>query len=576
MDLISEIKKIIKGDVDNSIEDLEVHSRDASLLEVVPEMVIYPKDAFDVQSLVKFVNEWNISHAEHLLHITARSAGTDMSGGPLNTSIILDFTKYMNKIIEVTPDYAVIEPGCYYRDLETETLKHGSIMPAYTASKMICAVGGMVGNNSAGEKTIKYGKVENYTIELDIVLSDGSLITIKPCTKETLETKCQLENFEGNLYRDLFKLIEDNYEEIISAKPDVSKNSAGYYLWNVVARTASGHPELVEGLGENYTFDLCKLLVGSQGTLGIVTKIKWKLVPVEPYSSLLAIMMPDISKLGDIVAEIVPFKPESIESYDDYSMKLAVRFWADFIKQMGLFKAIRLGLSFIPEFLMMLRGGVPKLILLIECGGINETEVKKQLLNVKQKISHFGYPMHVAKNSRESAKYWTIRRESFNMLRKHAKGLRTAPFIDDICVKPEYLPEFLPKLEKILKEYKLIYTIAGHAGNGNFHIIPLMNLDSPFGADMILEISDKVYSLVKEYNGTITAEHNDGIIRTPYLPQMYGENVMNLFQKTKNIFDPNNIFNPGKKIALEAGEVGTKEFIRTHIAKTHGPHPHHS
>lgn len=557
MEFIEEIKKVIKGDVDNSPEMIDSHSRDASLLEVVPELVVFPKDAEDVQNLVKFVNTWNAAHAEHKLHITARSAGTCMSGGSINTSIIMDFTRYMNKIIEVTDDYGIVEPGCYYRDFEIETLKRNRIMPAYTASKMICAVGGMVGNNSAGEKTIKYGKVENYTVELDVVLSDGSLITVVPLNKEQLEEKTKLNNLEGEIYKELKNLIDSNWDKIISAKPDVSKNSAGYYLWNVYNK-------------ETGVFDLCRLIVGSQGTLGIVTKLKWKIVSVEPYSSLLAIFMPDLKQLGNIVAEIVPFKPESIESYDDYSMKLAIRFWADFIKQMGLWKAMRLGLSFIPETLMMLKGGVPKLILLVECGGHNESDVKKQLQTIKDKVTHYGYEMRVAQNSREAEKYWKIRRESFSMLRKHVKGLRTAPFIDDICVKPEYLPEFLPKLEKILKEYKLIYTIAGHAGNGNFHIIPLMDLDSPFGADMILEISDKVYTLVKEYHGSITAEHNDGIIRTPYLPQMFGDEVVELFQKTKNIFDKNNILNPGKKVG------GTKEFIRSHVAKTHSKHPHNS
>ena len=169
--------------------------------------------------------------------------------------------------------------------------------------------------------------------------------------------------------------------------------------------------------------------------------------------------------------------------------------------------------------------------------------------------------MRIAHDPEEALKYWEIRRESFNMLRKHVQGRRTAPFIDDIIVKPEYLPEFLPKIESILKEYKLIYTIAGHAGNGNFHIIPLMDLESPFGADQILEISQKVYDLVLSYKGSITAEHNDGIVRTPYLEQMYGKEIYNLFIKTKNIFDPENIFNPGKKVG------GSKKYLHDHVIR---------
>ena len=180
-------------------------------------------------------------------------------------------------------------------------------------------------------------------------------------------------------------------------------------------------------------------------------------------------------------------------------------------------------------------------------------------MELKRKIAHYGYPVHITSSSKEAEKYWKIRRESFNLLRKHTKGKKTAPFIDDIIVKPEYLPEFIPKVQKMLDEYKLIYTIAGHPGNGNFHIIPLMDLTSPISADVILDLSKKIYTLVHEYHGSITAEHNDGIIRTPYLLQMYGPEVVKLFVETKNIFDPHNIFNPGKKVG------GTFDDIRSSI-----------
>ena len=149
----------------------------------------------------------------------------------------------------------------------------------------------------------------------------------------------------------------------------------------------------------------------------------------------------------------------------------------------------------------------------------------------------------------------------FRSLREHTQGKRTAPFIDDFIVRPEFLPEFLPKLQEILKKYPIDYTIAGHAGDGNFHIIPLMDLTKSFSSDIILELSDKVYDLVLEYGGSITAEHNDGIIRTPYLKKMYGEKIYNIFEKIKNIFDPKNIFNPGKKVG------GSREYIEKHLIK---------
>lgn len=536
----------IKGEIDTSPDVLTLYSHDASLFEMRPKVVCFPKDTEDVKAIVRFVNENKTK--DPTLSITARSAGTCMSGGSIGNGIILDFTRHMNKIIEVNDNYAIAEPGCFYRNFEKETLAIHRIMPAFTASKEICAIGGMVANNSGGEKTIKFGKVENYVECLKVVLSDGNEYETKALSEAELTQKIAENTFEGELYRKLWKLISENLEEIKGAKPNVSKNSAGYYLWNVWDE-------------KKRVFDINKIITGSQGTLGIVTEIRFRLVPVEPCSNVLAVFMPDIKNLSNIVNEILPFNPDSLESYDDYSMQLAVKFFFDFFKQLGFFGAIKLGIKFIPEVLMMLSGGVPKLILLIEFSGQSDRQVTDKLISVREQIKHFGYKMRIAHDGEEANKYWKIRRESFNMLRKHVKGKKTAPFIDDIIVKPEHLPQMLPKLQKLLKEYKLIYTIAGHAGNGNFHIIPLMDLGSPISADTILELSKKVYDLVNEYHGSITAEHNDGIIRTPFLTQMFGEKIVGLFKNTKEIFDPLNIFNPGKKVG------GTFEDIRKYIKK---------
>jgi FAD/FMN-containing dehydrogenase len=194
--------------------------------------------------------------------------------------------------------------------------------------------------------------------------------------------------------------------------------------------------------------------------------------------------------------------------------------------------------------------------------------VNSKCLKLVEKIEHFKLKAHITKNKAEANKYWDIRRESFALLRKHVKGMRTAPFIDDIIVRPEFLPKFLPELNSILSTYDLTYTLAGHAGDGNFHIIPLMDFSRPDTAKIIMELSDKVYDLVIRYHGSITAEHNDGLIRTPYLKKMYGDEIIKIFTRIKEIFDPKNIFNPGKKIATEKSG-GTKEYIAEHIAVEH-------
>lgn len=177
-------------------------------------------------------------------------------------------------------------------------------------------------------------------------------------------------------------------------------------------------------------------------------------------------------------------------------------------------------------------------------------KIKKYQKDVSDK---FEIKTRITTSEKDAQKYWLIRRESFNLLRKHVKGKKTAPFIDDLIVRPEYLPEFLPKLNAILDQYKnyMTYTIAGHPGDGNFHIIPLMDLSDSKSKQIIPELSEKVYDLVLDYHGSITAEHNDGLIRTPYLEKMYGPEVYKLFEKTKQIFDPKNIFNPRKKVGSD-------------------------
>jgi FAD/FMN-containing dehydrogenase len=200
---------------------------------------------------------------------------------------------------------------------------------------------------------------------------------------------------------------------------------------------------------------------------------------------------------------------------------------------------------------MVLTGGFPRLVLLAEFTGYSEREADTKARAAQRDLSIFGVPTRVTKTELEAQKYWTIRRESFNLLRKQIKNLHTAPFIDDMVVRPEYLPDFLPRLEALLKPYDLLYSIAGHAGDGNFHIIPLMKLSDPRTRQVIPELSRKVYELVLEFHGSITGEHNDGLIRSPFLKQMYGDEVYRLFERIKSIFDPDNIFNPGKKVGAD-------------------------
>ncbi|HEY4483057.1 MAG TPA: FAD-binding oxidoreductase [Candidatus Paceibacterota bacterium] len=539
MNLAFDLKRVIKGDVSTAHDDLELASHDASIFEVVPEVVVAPQSVDDLEKIVKYVSEQKQENPK--LSLTARSAGTDMSGGPLSESIVLNFLKYFAGIknIDEAKQEATVLPGTYYRDFEKATLEKGLLMPSYPASKGLCTVGGIVANNSGGEKSLTYGKTEDYVKELKVVFADGKEYTTRALNKSELDAKMAQDNFEGKVYRELFELVSKNKDLLAKAKPKVHKNSAGYYLWNV---------------WDGKTFDINKLITGSQGTLGLVTEITFKLVRPKKHSTLLVLFLHDLKALAQVVENVLKHKPESFESYDDHTMKLAVRFMPDMIKTLGAKNLLSLGWKFWPELKMILTGGVPKLILVAEFTGDSEEEIYKKALEAEKDLEAHSLQTHIQKkddhitrSDAEEDKYWTIRRESFALLRKHVHGKHTAPFIDDIIVRPEKLNEFLPALSAVTKEFDITYTIAGHIGDGNFHIIPLMDFNRPDFKQIISGLSKKVYELVIQYEGSITGEHNDGLIRTPYLEQMYGREVVELFKQTKQIFDPQNIFNPGKK-----------------------------
>jgi FAD/FMN-containing dehydrogenase len=534
---ISALKqKGFAGDVDSSDETRNTFSHDASLFELVPQLVVAPKDKQDLQALINAVNESKKTLPD--LSLTARSAGTDMSGAAITESVLVNFRKYFTKIEHVTPTSARAQPGVLYKDFEVETLKHKALMPTYPASRDLASVGGLVNNNSGGEKSLEYGKTQNFVSELDVVFSDGVTRKVKPLTKAELDVKMKQKDFEGKMYRQLFILIDGNYDKIKAARPHVSKNSAGYYLWDVWDR-------------ETGIFDLTQLICGAQGTLGLVSDIHFKLVPARPHSGLLVMFLKNINDLGELIPKVLEHKPATFESFDDQTLWLSIRFMPSFLKMLGPKRFIHLLITLIPDGLQLLRG-IPKLILMVEFNGQTEDEVRQKIrvlhsdLKKKRAIYEInGFEEDPTES--KSEKFWIMRRYSFQLLRSKVKDKHTAPFIDDFIVNPQYLTEFLPKLRKIITKYKLFATIAGHMGDGNFHVIPLMKIEDPKERKKLEPAMREVNNLVLHYHGSLTAEHNDGMIRGPWLETMYGKEIVDMFKQAKKIMDPDNIFNPHKK-----------------------------
>jgi FAD/FMN-containing dehydrogenase len=552
--IILDLEKLIDGEISVSHKDLKRVSRDASLFTVCPQLVVYPKDKFDIQAIVRYVSSLKQSDSEFYkeLNIVVRAAGTDMTGGPLGSSIVVDVTKHMHKIIQknfLKENFFVqCEPGVYFRDLEKFLNKYDLVYPSYPASKDLCCVGGIVSNNSSGEKTLQYGSTKDWVEEIEMILHDGTIHNFKKISFSSFNSYLRQNRNENgivyDLYKSIYELININRDEILNNKPKVSKNSSGYNLWDIIDF-------------EKGTVDFCKLICGSQGTLGIITEVKLKLVKRQKYSQMLTVLMPDLEQLVPMVSEIMKYGPEAIETFDDHTFKIAIKFLPSIIwKLKG--SVFQLGLSFLPEMFMALTGGVPKLILMAEFTGSTQLEANRKADEALTHVKQFKYKSRVTKSEIELQKYWLFRRESFNLLRSKLKDFRTVPFVEDVIVLVEHMEEFIPQMVNILDKYKYIYTIAGHAGNGNFHIIPLMKLKTKEEIDTIKKTNLEVFSLVQKYGGSLSAEHNDGLVRTPYLYFMFSDLMLELFKKVKYIFDPLNIFNPGKKVGGSVEENYSK------------------
>lgn len=533
---LKELQKIFSGEIETDVATREKYSHDASMFEIVPDVVVAPKDSKDIQSLIGLVNKYKRQIPK--LSVTARSAGTDMAGGAINDSIIIDFNRHLTTIHEISSVEAHAQPGTFYRDFEKATLEHKALMPSYPASREMATIGGMIGNNSGGEKSLEYGKTADFVNELKVVFADGKEYVVKPLNESALKKKIAQKDFEGGIYKQVYDLCEKHYDEIKAAKPQVSKNSMGYALWDVWDRDTG-------------VFDMTRLIVGAEGTLGMVTDIKFRLVPSRAHSGLLVLFLKNINELGELVPAVLKHKPATFESFDDATLWLSIRFMPSFLKMLGWKRFIRLLINLIPDGLQLLRG-VPKLVLMVEFNADTEEEVRhkvralhKDLAKHKARYEINGFEETPTEG--KSEKFWIMRRNSFQILRSKVKDKHTAPFIDDFVVPPKHLVDFLPELQKIIKKYKLFATIAGHMGDGNFHVIPLMKFEDPKERAKIQPAQKEVNELVLKYNGSLSGEHNDGMVRGAWLDQQFGKSVSGYMSDIKNIFDADNIFNPHKK-----------------------------
>ncbi|MBP7837484.1 FAD-binding protein [Candidatus Saccharibacteria bacterium] len=511
------LREHIVGEVMTTPSVKKFFSTDGSVFEVTPQVVVYPRSTDDVRKIARF--SWQLAERGKVVPITARGAGSDQGGGALGDGIILAFPAHLNKLLELDTkkDYARVQPGINYRNFQDTIKTHGRFLPPYPSSIDYSTIGGAIANNAAGERTIKYGSTRDFVQTLQVVLANGELIETGRLTKRELQRKKGLSTLEGEIYRQLDGLISDNWELIQSSVKDVSKNSAGYDIADV--KRADG------------SFDLTPLIVGSQGTLGIVSEATVSIVPNNTYRTLMVVGFKDIDDASGLIEDIVKLNPAAVEMVDKFLLQFIHSHYPNQLK--GL-----------------LDEPFPEILLLIEFDDGNKATQKKKIKKLSKIIQRVTSDFEITDDYEDRDTLWKIRHSAAAVV-AHSEGTKKAlPIIEDGVVPQGELKPFVSNIYKLFDKYKLEAAVWGHAGNANLHMQPFLDLSKTGDRQKVFKIMDEYYGMVMQLGGSTAGEHNDGRLRAPYLPVLYGEEVYKLFEATKKIFDPHGILNPGVKIGV--------------------------
>jgi len=531
-----------RGLISSDKELLHTYSTDESIFAITPQVVLQPKNRRDVEIAVAVIARETKRFTS--LSLTPRAAGTGLSGGSLTDSITIDVCAHLHHIGEVVVKKDKItftcEPGAMWRDVEKKLKRHDAYIPSYTSSKDICSIGGSVGNNAAGPDSLRYGHCADWVESLEVILADGHTYTIKPLTLREYKLLAKEKHEHARIAKQVFALIEQNEKEIIAGKPPTPKNTAGYALWRVFS---DGVEAFKAGKG---TFDLTRLISGSQGTIGIITEITMRALPIQHDTTLLAIPVFDLQDAAEVVQKAITFNPINVEIYDALTFDMA-------LKNPSFFKARLDGLAYYRTMLAMYSTyhvryarKVPEFTILVTID--KETSAKHSPTELATAMSGGGTRARVVTNKAEIEMYLQIRRASYLLSKLIDSQKRPAAFLEDMTVPPESMGKFFMEIKALLKEFNVVSAVHGHGANGHFHFYPLLDFTNPTTPLLVERMAERFYSTAIKYHGNICGEHNDGIIRTPYLNKMFNPKVLQLFVDVEHIFDPDDIFNPGKKV----------------------------
>jgi glycolate oxidase len=490
--IADDLKRIAKGEILSDNWSREFYSVDASNYVLKPSVVVCPIDKYDVEKICNYSFCKNVP-------LTARGAGTGLLGQSLSSNVLIDFTRYMNKIIEIGDDYVEVQPGLVKGILDKELKKRGKFLPPDPASSNYCTIGGMIANNSSGAHCLNYGSTIDFLQEIFIVYSDGTTGIINGNNKS-----------DDAKIKNLLRLLSPFVDVIQSRYPKVNKNSCGYRLDAVI---------------NDKEFSPQKIFAASEGTLGILTSAKLKILDTPLYRHLMLLGFRDLLSAISNVQLILQHFPVALEMLDHTTVSI--------------------GKSDNPRQLSENSG----CLLFVEFAGDRIEDIERKTYQCKDKLSDKCDIIECASDESTITRIWEARKGALNSIMKLTYGTRKPiGLIEDTVVKPTLLHAYTQYLLQTYIDNRLDYVVYGHVGDGNLHTRPLIDMDSKSEVDLIERIAQKIFNRVIRTGGTITGEHGDGLSRLKYIPSMYGKEIFSIFMQVKKIFDPKFLMNPGKKV----------------------------
>ncbi len=523
-DLEAELRRQIRGEVRFDAYSKVLYSTDASIYQIEPIGVVIPRDRDDVAAAVRLA-------ARHGLPILPRGGGTSLSGQTVGHAIHVDFAKYMRRVLEINTEeqWVRVEPGVVQDELNSRLRRHGFGFGPDTSSSNRATLGGMIGNNSAGSHSILYGKTIDHTLELDVVLSDGSETRFAAAAPERLEQLARGDRLENRLYREARALGAAYSSDIRERYPKIIRRVSGYNLDEFVP---AGDGCFGAGLATRPgPFNLAKIVVGAEGTLAVATEAKLKIVPLPKHKALEVVLFDDLIHAVEATGEMTATAPAATELIDRMILDRA-RATPEFAGR----------LSFVE--------GNPGALLVVEFFGDSAAEVRSKVeeLDARLKRRRIGYGHQPVVDPAAQQNVWKVRKDSLGLLMGTPGDRKPLAFVEDPAVPVERLPEFLRRFRQILADHQTEGGYYGHASVGCLHIRPLIDLKRQSEVDKMRSIAEQVFQLVVECGGSMSGEHGDGLARGHFNARLFGPRVYEAFQKLKAAFDPHNILNPGKVV----------------------------